>query len=68
MADQGNNTIRKITPTGAVSTLAGMAGVFGSGNGTGAAARFRNPAGVAVDAAGAVYVADTDNQTIRVIR
>ena len=68
VADQFNSTIRKITPAGAVSTLAGTAVSSGSANGTGAAARFNNPFGVAVDAAGAVYVADTNNQTIRVIK
>ena len=68
VADRSNHTIRKITPAGVVSTLAGTAGSVGSADGTGAAARFRTPDGVAVDAAGAVYVADTYNHTIRVIR
>ena len=60
------NTIRKITPGAAVSTLAGLAGNSGSADGTGSAARFNYPAGVAVDSAGNVYVADTNNHTIRV--
>ena len=68
VADTNNHTIRKISLAGAVSTLAGTAGIFGSANGTGAAARFNNPSGVAVDAAGAVYVADRNSQTIRVIK
>ena len=67
VADTNNNTIRKITPAGAVSTLAGTAGSFGSADGTGASARFAYPRGVAVDAAGAVYVADEGNSTIRKI-
>ena len=67
VADTTNATIRKITPAGVVSTLAGLAGVNGSANGTGSAARFFNPYGVAVDSAGNVYVADTSNQTIRKI-
>ena len=60
----GNNTIRKITPAGVVSTLAG-ADRPGAPTGTGSAARFNVPSGVAVDAAGNVYVADTNNSTIR---
>jgi sugar lactone lactonase YvrE len=67
VADSGNNTIRKITPAGAVSTLAGLAGHPGSDDGPGSAARFRNPRGVAVDAAGNVYVADMSNYCIRKI-
>jgi sugar lactone lactonase YvrE len=65
VADTGNSTIRKVTPAGAVTTLAGKAGVTGSANGTGSAARFYYPNGVAVDGVGNVYVADTDNNTIR---
>lgn len=68
VADEQNSTIRKITPDGHVTTLAGMAGVAGgSTDGVGANARFYNPQGVAVDAAFNVYVADTNNNTIRVI-
>ncbi len=66
LADTDNHTIRKFVPsTGAVSTLAGLAGVSGSDDGTGSAARFDQPAGTAVDGAGNVYVADTLNHTIR---
>ena len=67
VADMGNSTIRKITPAGVVTTLAGTAGVTGSSDGTGAAAQFSNPFGVAVDGLGNVYVADTGNGTIREI-
>jgi hypothetical protein len=67
VADGDNATIRKITPAGVVSTLAGSAGQKGSADGTGSAARFFNPAGVAVDSAGNVYVADENNHTIRKI-
>jgi len=65
VADSYNNTIRKVTPGGVVTTVAGSAGNSGSANGTGAAARFNRPQGVAVDDDGNVYVADTDNHTIR---
>ena len=66
VADSGNHTIRKIVlATGAVSTLAGAAGMSGSTDGTGTAARFYNPSGVAADSAGNLYVADTTNYTIR---
>jgi hypothetical protein len=67
VADQGNNTIRKATAAGVVTTLAGQTGKDGSADGTGSAARFNMPLGVAVDMAGNTYVADTDNNTIRKI-
>jgi sugar lactone lactonase YvrE len=67
VADTGNHTIRKITPTGMVSTLAGLAGASGTNDGTGSAVRFNGPSGVAADSSGNVYVADTGNQTIRKI-
>src|SRR5439155_22158877 len=65
VADTSNHTIRKVTPAGDVTTLAGRAGSFGSADGTGSAARFSQPEGVAVDSAGNVYVADHNNSTIR---
>jgi len=67
VADTLNNTVRKISPGGAVVTLAGSPGEEGSTNGTGAAARFNEPFGVAVDEAGNVYVADASNNAIRKI-
>jgi sugar lactone lactonase YvrE len=67
VADAGNSTIRKISAAGAVTTFAGTAGSAGSSDGTGAAARFNAPEGVAVDAVGNIYVADTKNNTIRKI-
>jgi DNA-binding beta-propeller fold protein YncE len=73
VADTGNSTIRKITPEGVVSTVAGMAGACGYADGGRApdgtsTARFCQPGGIAVDnLTGSLYVADTDNNTIRKI-
>jgi sugar lactone lactonase YvrE len=67
VADQGNHTIRMITPGGVVTTLAGSAGQNGSGDGFQSIARFNFPYGVAVDSGGSVYVADTGNHMIRKI-
>jgi sugar lactone lactonase YvrE len=65
VADTDNQTLRKIALSGAVSTLAGLAGTSGSADGTGTAARFDFPTGVALNNAGNVYLADTNNHTIR---
>jgi sugar lactone lactonase YvrE len=67
VADTNNHTIRKITPAGAVTTLAGLAGTSGDGDGSGSVAQFQYPSDLAVDSAGNLYVADTDNNTIRKI-
>ncbi len=67
VADYGNNMVRKITPSGIVTTLAGS-GISGSTNGTGAAASFNGITGVAADASGNdVYVADYGNNLVRLI-
>jgi len=68
VADSHNNTIRKVTPVGTnwvVTTLAGTVGFFGTTDGSGSVVRFTNPAGVAVDNAGNLYVADYYFNTIR---
>ena len=68
VAEYGNNDIRKITPDGAVTLFAGSSSATkGDANGTGNAASFWNPTGVAVDSAGNVYVADESNNQIRKI-
>ena len=65
VADYANHTIRKVTSSGVVTTLAGLAGSFGSADGTGSEARFYTPSGVAVDGSGNVFVGDYANHTIR---
>jgi sugar lactone lactonase YvrE len=65
VSDVGNATIRKVTPDGTVSLLAGSAGQFGDTDGSGTAARFGSPGGMAVDGGGNVIVADRSNNTIR---
>lgn len=67
VADLANQLIRKITPGGVVTTLAGSAGKYGSTNGAGTAALFSGPNGIAVDKTGNVYVADYGNNLIRKI-
>lgn len=67
VTDEVNNLVRKITPAGVVTTVAGVAGRMGTVDGTGTDAMFGNPDGVAVDAAGNLYIADKLNSTIRKI-
>ncbi|MBI3887109.1 MAG: hypothetical protein HY302_15490 [Opitutae bacterium] len=67
VVDRGNHTIRKVTPGGVVTTLAGTPGQVGSVDGIGPVARFDDPDGIAVDSSGNVFVADTANLTIRKI-
>jgi sugar lactone lactonase YvrE len=67
VADIGNHTIRKITPSREVTTFAGSPGSSGYGDGAGAAARFNSPRGVAIDGAGNLYVSDSGNYFVRKI-
>ncbi|WP_299345622.1 gluconolaconase [uncultured Pseudoxanthomonas sp.] len=66
VADTGNHAIRKVTPQGVVTTLAGT-GEPGFRDGAAMQAQFNGPIGVAVDGSGRVYVADTYNDRIRLI-
>jgi hypothetical protein len=68
VSEYSNNTIRKITPVGSnwvVTTIGGLAGTTGSADGTNNTAQFSQPMGIAVDAQGNLYVADTLNFIIR---
>jgi sugar lactone lactonase YvrE len=65
VADSSNNTIRQVViATGAVTTIAGSAGISGSADGTGAAAMFYYPAGITSDGTN-LFVVDSQNKTIR---
>ena len=66
VADTYNNMIRKISPEGFVSTIAGKT-VRGSANGKGVAASFSHPAGIVVDKEGNIYISDMENNKIRKI-
>src|SRR5947207_11537964 len=65
VADTGNHTIRRVTPAGVVTTIAGHAGEPGSADGDGIAARFAGPVGIVAKNDGTLIVADTSNHTIR---
>jgi hypothetical protein len=67
VSDTGNNLIRKITPVGAVSTFAGVAGACGFLDGAVGGALFSSPLGIAVAPNGIIYVADSGNHCIRKI-
>jgi sugar lactone lactonase YvrE len=64
ITDTNTNSIRKISPAGVITTIAG-AGISGFADGTGTNAEFAGPQGLAVDASGNIYVADTSNHSIR---
>jgi DNA-binding beta-propeller fold protein YncE len=66
VADTGNHTIRQVDlATGSVTTIAGMAGQPGSTDGTGAAARFDHPCGIATADGATLFVTDRANFTVR---
>ena len=65
VADQNNRVIRKITPAGEVSTVAGKPGYVGNSNGLGSQATFYLPSGLAIDKEDNLYVADYSNHSVR---
>ena len=67
IADTASSTIRKMTPGGTVTTIAGQAGVQGLTDGTGTGSLFNQPEALTVDTVGNIYVADTGNAAIRKI-
>ncbi|MGJ7915854.1 hypothetical protein ACI48D_10300, partial [Massilia sp. LXY-6] len=67
VAEPASATIRKITPQGAVTTLAGATGAVGYADGNGAAARFNQPSRLDTDSQGNLYVTDTGNSVVRKI-
>lgn len=68
VADSGSHTIKKVSEDGTVSVLAGITGTRGSNDGPAASATFNAPIGLAVADDGSIYVADTYNDRIRLIR
>ena len=67
VADRGNHAIRRVTPQGEVDTFAGVLGEPGDGDGGGAAARFQEPAEMAIDAVGKLWVLEEPSRRLRVI-
>ncbi len=67
VADTYNHTIRFISYNGTVSTIAGLAGVSGFQNGSGANARLRFPIGLTADNSGNIYIADSKNNAVRLL-
>jgi sugar lactone lactonase YvrE len=65
VAERNSATIRKVTPQGVATTLAGSTGAIGSQDGAGSGARFNSPTRLEADADGNLYVTDTGNSTIR---
>ena len=66
VVDSGDYTLRRISASGAVSTVAGSADSRGTENGLGSAARFESPCGLAVGPDGSLYV--VENHRVRRVR
>ena len=67
VTDGGNHIIRKVSPTGVVTTIAGLAGVTGNINGNATSSTFNNPIGITVDIDGNLLISDFSNNMIRKI-
>ena len=66
IADSGNNVVRKVSASGAITTFAGNGtAAFGGDGGAATSAQLNGPQGVALDSAGNVYIADTGNSRVR---
>ena len=65
VADAGNHVVKAVSPAGDVRTVAGQAGTAGRNDGKGIAARFDGPAGLALDGAGGLLLADAGNRALR---
>jgi sugar lactone lactonase YvrE len=66
IADTSNHRVRRVDPQGVITTVAGTGTTgFAGDGGLGAAAKLYSPAGVAVEASGNIYIADTDNHRVR---
>jgi len=65
VADQGNNLIRKVTPSGVVTTIVGTPGTYGAADSIGRAARINFPSGMTIDITGTLYFDDEGNNQIR---
>ena len=68
IADRNNNRVRKVSPDGIITTVAGDGGFFFMGdNGPAYRASVAAPTGVALDSKGNLYIADRNNNRVRVV-
>ncbi|HUR83176.1 MAG TPA: hypothetical protein VM733_20635 [Thermoanaerobaculia bacterium] len=65
VSEEGNHTVRRITPNGRVTTVAGRPGVAGDADGVGDGAQFNRPGLIAIDEKGVLWIADRGNATLR---